>query len=237
MDSLSHSMSVLIGYSSLQVLQSTCIVRTTLKNVILTGRTSLICPYVSVYSRLVFMTSSLFLQLYPACLAHLYEKREKWPDTCYFVGCCFLDFFLKAAHSIFVFVDWLRYGSEELKKKLFAICYFVMIDNQSIVVQFSSIRMLASLSAVAILLPRCINWSAKVKGLQGIKYCKQEWISLILFRAFGSLSSFLLLYSQSYADVPFGFLLGVSYHTQHSLQPDYESRCSKSVHEINCCTG
>ena len=51
------------------------------------------------------MSSSFLLQQWPACLVRLtrmvYEISDRWPHSCFLVGCCFHDLF-KTARSILV---------------------------------------------------------------------------------------------------------------------------------------
>ena len=64
---------------------------------VLIGRSTLARPCKGVHRRTLLMSSSLLLQLCPACLVRLnwmvLEMGGWWPYSCCFVGCCFQDSF------------------------------------------------------------------------------------------------------------------------------------------------
>ena len=64
----------------------------------LAGRPTLARPCEGVQKRTLLVSSSLLLPQCPACLVRLIwmilNIRRKWPYNCYFVGCCFQDFFI-----------------------------------------------------------------------------------------------------------------------------------------------
>ena len=69
---------------------------------VLVGRPTLARPCKGVHERRSVMSSSLLLQLRPACLIwRVLEMGGRWPYRCCFVGCCFQDL-LNSACSILV---------------------------------------------------------------------------------------------------------------------------------------
>ena len=73
--------------------------------VVLAGRPAFARPCEGVHKSMSLMSSSLFLQQWPACLARLtwivFVMCSKWPYSCCFVGCCLQDLF-NITHSILV---------------------------------------------------------------------------------------------------------------------------------------
>ena len=71
------------------------------------GRPAFARPYVGVYRSTSFMSSSLLLQLWPACLVRLtwivFVMGGRWPYSWCFVGCCRQDLF-NIARNILVWL-------------------------------------------------------------------------------------------------------------------------------------
>ena len=108
----------------------------------------------------------------------------RWPCSCRFVQCCFLDLF-KTAHSIIMlflsspfslcFVHAclvLPYCSTNSTTSWKKPCFvssdrsdFHVIDNLSIAFKAFARNMLISLSVNEMLLPRYVNWSTNFRGL------------------------------------------------------------------------
>ena len=78
-----------IVHRSRQLLMTTFSVRTELMQV-LNGQQTLACLCVGVYQRILILSLSLVLQLWPPCLVHLtrmvWEMRSKWPYNSYFLS-------------------------------------------------------------------------------------------------------------------------------------------------------
>ena len=74
---------------------------------VLAGRPAFARLCEGVHRRTSLMSTSLLLQLCPACLVRLtlivFVMGGRWPYSCYFVGCCLQDLF-KIARSILVYL-------------------------------------------------------------------------------------------------------------------------------------
>ena len=101
--------SVSISHRS-HVPQTASNARTELVNVSFVDRSTLVLSCVGVLRRTTSLTTSSFLhQQCPACLAcptlMVCQMGGKWPYSCYFVGCCFVDLFKTARKIIILFVS------------------------------------------------------------------------------------------------------------------------------------
>ena len=68
------------------------------------GRPAFARPYAGVHRSTSLMSSSLLLQQCPACLVRLtcivFVTGDRWPYSCYLVGCCRQDLFIIARNIL-----------------------------------------------------------------------------------------------------------------------------------------
>ena len=130
--------------------------------------------YVGVHRSTFFMSSSLLLQLCPACLVRLSWMGGRWPHSWCFVGCCHQDlfniarnilvllpssfFFFRRFVSVQVMHPYISIDTIAAWKKLHFILStrsdFRMIDSLSIAVHAFVSRVSMSFSVDETLLPK-----------------------------------------------------------------------------------